>query len=88
MEQSNSKTTPPEIPVHVPEILRAGKYANMANINVTPAEVVLNFVYFHPADTPQGTLVSRIVLSRNHAKEFAKKLKEVVEIADEVNPND
>lgn len=81
-----NQIVPTELGVHLPDKLRAGKYANVVNAGVGPSEVTLNFIYANPNDTPQGTLVSRIIVNRDTARELAKLLKEIVSVADEVNP--
>ena len=42
-------------------------YANVAFINYTPAEMVLDFAQVLPR-TPRGTLTARIIMSPIHAK--------------------
>ena len=75
-----------QLQVKVPNEMRGGVYANVANINVTQSEVVLNFIFANPHDEPKGTLVSRVIVSRRHALKIAKLLEETVNTANEVNP--
>lgn len=42
-------------------------YANLAFINYTPAEVVLDFAQILPR-TPRGSLTARVIMSPMHAK--------------------
>lgn len=77
---------PQEIQVTLPEEKRPGVYANMTNINLTNNEVVLNFIFVNAADTPQGTLVSRVIVTRQHAEQILDTLKSVVDTGNEVNP--
>lgn len=85
-QQDDKQIVATELGVHVPNELRGGKYANVVNATVTPGEVALNFVYANPNDTPQGTLVSRVIVNRNTAREMAELLKQIISTADEVSP--
>lgn len=85
-DDDNKQLVPIELGVHLPEDLRAGKYANVVNAGVGKQEVTLNFIYANPNDTPQGTLVSRVIVNRDTAREMAELLKQIVSVADEVDP--
>ncbi|MFO7661794.1 MAG: DUF3467 domain-containing protein [Chloroflexota bacterium] len=54
------------ITIDMPKDLRA-TYANVAFINYTPAEVVIDFAQVLPR-MPRGTITARIILSPIHAK--------------------
>ncbi len=54
------------ITIDLPKDLRP-VYANVAFINYTPAEMVLDFALVLPR-TPRGTLTARIIMSPIHAK--------------------
>lgn len=84
--KSKQQIVATEIGVHIPNELRSGRYANIVNATVTPGEVTLNFIYANPNDTPQGTLVSRVVVNRDTAREMAELLRQIIATADEVNP--
>jgi len=64
--------TPPEQPkqvrisIDLPKELKP-VYANLAFINYTPAEVVLDFAQILPR-TPRGSLTARVIMSPMHAK--------------------
>jgi hypothetical protein len=78
---------PKQIKVHIPEHLRAGAYANLTNIGVTQNEVILNFIFANELDTPNGTLVSRVIVTRRHAQGLMKLINDAVSTAEEVNPS-
>ncbi len=78
---------PKDVEVLVPNELRSGVYANIANINVTKGELVLNFVFANESDKPEGTLVSRVILTRKHARLFLEALTQAVTTADELDPD-
>lgn len=52
-----------------------GQYANLAMIHHTAEEFTLNFIYIFP-NTPQGKLVSSLIVSPGHAKRFLRALSE------------
>ena len=54
------------ITIDLPKELKA-VYANVAFINYTPAELVLDFAQVLPR-TPRGTLTARVIMSPIHAK--------------------
>lgn len=80
------QVVPVELGVHVPNDIRSGRYANVVNASVNASEVTLNFVYANPNDTPQGTLVSRVIVTRDTAREMAEILRQIIATADEVKP--
>ena len=57
---------PTRISIDLPKELKA-VYANVAFINFTPAEMVIDFAQVLPR-TPRGTLTARIIISPIHAK--------------------
>lgn len=77
---------PRELHVHIPSSLRGGVYANVTNANVNSNEVTLNFIYANGNDTPKGTMVSRVVMTRKHAQEVSDLLKSILGTANEVDP--
>jgi hypothetical protein len=78
-DQQSSGDKPKEVHVSVPSNLRAATYANLINVNTTNDDVTLNFVYVNPQDTPQGTLVSRVVIPRSMLKKVTDLFVEVSE---------
>ncbi len=68
---------PQQVTVYVPERLReGGSYSNIANINVSNNEVVINFIF---ADKQGTSLVSKVILSKKHAQEFVKVFQKVLQ---------
>ena len=57
---------PTRISIDLPKELKA-VYANVAFINFTPAEMVIDFAQVLPR-TPRGTLTARVIISPIHAK--------------------
>lgn len=65
MSENNNKN---EIPIHFPDHMKAGVYANGMVMAHTPEEFIIDFLSVMP---PAGTVVSRIVVSPAHAKRIA-----------------
>lgn len=71
----NKETT---ININASEETRKGVYSNLVNITTTtPQEVICNFILLESEE--QGTLVSRVILSREHAEQLHKLLGKVLE---------
>ncbi|MBI4092536.1 MAG: DUF3467 domain-containing protein [Candidatus Kerfeldbacteria bacterium] len=65
-----------KIQVYVPERFReGGAYSNIANINVSDNEVVINFVF---ADRQGASVVSKVILSHDHAENFIQTFKKIL----------
>jgi hypothetical protein len=65
-----------QIQVKVPET-HGAVFANSAQVTVTNEEVVLQYLCVRP-NTNQGTLVSEVVLTPQHAIKFQKALDETI----------
>jgi hypothetical protein len=67
------------IKIEIPLALRGGIYSNTVSVTVTNNEVTINFIYVNPTDDPQGTLVSRVVISPEFADNLSTILKSTLE---------
>ncbi len=56
-----------EINIRVDEDVAAGEYANLAMVNHTPDEFVVDFIFVEPG-IPKGSVRSRVVLTPGHFK--------------------
>ena len=65
-ESQTEQPKPTRITIDLPKELKP-VYSNVAFINYTPAEVVLDFAQVLPR-TPRGTLMARVIMSPIHAK--------------------
>jgi hypothetical protein len=65
-DQPPQPPQPTRISIDLPKELKA-VYANVAFINFTPAEMVLDFAQVLPR-TPRGALTARVIMSPIHAK--------------------
>lgn len=63
------------INISIPHDHKPG-YANTVKVNVTDEEVILQFAYIR--EQGQGTLVSELVLSPQHAMRFQKALDDTL----------
>ena len=61
--------------IEIDEKTAEGIYSNLAIINHSPSEFVLDFVSIMPG-APKAKVKSRIVLTPQHAKRFLKALNE------------
>jgi hypothetical protein len=67
-----------QINIELGEKEAEGIYSNLAIINHTPAEFVIDFVRFFPG-VPKARVHARIVMTPQHAKSFVRALEENVE---------
>ena len=66
---------PQQINIELDEKVAEGIYSNLAIINHSPSEFVLDFVTIMPG-VPKSKVKSRIILTPQHAKRFLKALGE------------
>lgn len=64
-----------QINIELDEKIAEGTYSNLAIINHSVSEFVLDFVSIMPG-TPKSKVKSRIILTPQHAKRLAKALNE------------
>lgn len=75
---SNSKqVNEQQINVELDEATAEGTYSNLAIINHSPSEFVIDFVAIMPG-TPKAKVKSRIILTPEHAKRFQSALADNV----------
>ena len=67
-----------ELNVSMSEEVRKGVYSNLANVHMSKQEVVLDFIFRGPHQPKDTTLVSRIILSIEHAQLLEKALFSVL----------
>jgi hypothetical protein len=72
---SDSKQQPGQINIELDEKTAEGTYSNLAIINHSASEFVVDFVSIMPG-TPKAKVKSRIVLTPQHAKRLLKALGE------------
>ena len=71
----NNQQQPGQINIELDEKVAEGIYSNLAIINHSPSEFVLDFVTIMPG-VPKSKVKSRIILTPQHAKRFLKALGE------------
>ncbi len=62
--------------IHIDPAEETGRYANAATIMHSPTEFIIDFMMLLPGD--RRKVVSRIITSPNHTKQFAMALRENV----------
>ncbi|MDZ7292457.1 MAG: DUF3467 domain-containing protein [candidate division KSB1 bacterium] len=67
-----------QINIELGEKEAEGIYSNLAIINHTPSEFVIDFVRFFPG-VPKARVHARIVMTPQHAKSLVRALEENVE---------
>lgn len=65
MSDENKKQV--ELKITIPEKTQSALFSNVAQVNATDREVVIDFAFVQP-NTNQGIVVSRIALTPEHAK--------------------
>ncbi|MBL8993425.1 MAG: DUF3467 domain-containing protein [Spirochaetia bacterium] len=63
------------IEIQLSEETAQGQYSNLAILNHTESEFVLDFVFLQP-NTPKGKILSRVILTPEHAKKFHLALED------------
>jgi len=71
----NKQSKQGQINIELDEKIAEGIYSNLAIINHSVSEFVLDFVSIMPG-TPKSKVKSRIILTPQHAKRLAKALNE------------
>jgi uncharacterized protein (DUF1778 family) len=76
-EDKDKKPKKGQINIELDEKIAEGIYSNLAIINHSVSEFVLDFVSIMPG-TPKSKVKSRIILTPQHAKRLTKALSENV----------
>lgn len=64
------------VKINIPDNLKNGVYSNIANIVVSKREVLIDFVFLAPPNEPN--LVSRVIITLEHARELEKALAKLI----------
>ncbi len=74
---SDKEDKPKQINIELDEKIAEGIYSNLAIINHSVSEFVIDFISMMPG-APKAKVKSRIVLTPQHAKKFLKALSDNV----------
>lgn len=74
-KQNNQKRDPNQINIELGEEVAEGIYSNLAIINHSNSEFVVDFIRMMPG-APKAKVKSRIVLTPHHAKRFLRALSD------------
>jgi len=77
MAEDKNKKKPGQINIELDEKVAEGTYSNLAIINHSVSEFVVDFVSIMPG-TPKSKVESRIILTPQHAKRLMKALSDNV----------
>jgi hypothetical protein len=83
MSEQNQQP-PNQLNIEISEEVAEGHYSNLAIITHSHAEFVIDFVNVMPG-TPKSKVISRIILTPQHAKRFMKALTEYVNRFEQLN---
>ncbi|MFT5215466.1 MAG: hypothetical protein ACI83H_000575 [Glaciecola sp.] len=84
MAEDNKKNKKGQINIELDEKIAEGIYSNLAIINHSVSEFVLDFVSIMPG-TPKSKVKSRIILTPQHAKRLVKALGDNVKRFEKVH---
>ena len=76
-DDTNKKAKQGQINIELDEKVAEGTYSNLAIINHSVSEFVLDFINIMPG-VPKSKVKSRIILTPQHAKRLSKALRENV----------
>ena len=74
---SNQSSKKKELKVIIPQQLQGGVFSNVARISISPREVIIDFAFVEP-NVNQAILVSRVILTREHAFELKNLLNKLL----------
>lgn len=74
---ADKKNTPNQLNIELPEEIAEGLYSNLALINHSPSEFVVDFIRMVP-NVPKAKVKSRIILTPQHAKRLLNALSDNV----------
>lgn len=77
MSEQKKNPKPGQINIELDENVAQGIYSNLAIINHSPSEFVIDFVTIMPG-IPKSKVKSRIILTPQHAKRLLKALNDNV----------
>ena len=83
MSNSNSKKEK-KINISIDENIADGEYSNLAIINHSNSEFIVDFISIMPA-SPKAKVKSRIILTPEHAKRFKKAMEENIQRYEKAN---
>jgi hypothetical protein len=67
----------PQLNVILDDDVALGQYSNLALVNASPVEFVLDFARVMPG-TPRAKVLNRIIMTPSHAKALARNLDEMI----------
>ena len=66
-----------QLKVIIPSNIQGGVFSNIAHVSASQREVVIDFAFLQP-DMSQAVIVSRVILTKEHAFELKKVLENVL----------
>lgn len=75
MDDQDKKATPPTLVLKAEDDIAKGRFANLAQVGSTQDAFVFDFAF---VQGQQGFLLSRMLMSPQHAKRFSMALAETI----------
>lgn len=72
------KSENPNIEIQLDDATAQGHYANLAILNHSPSEFILDFVFLQPT-VPKGKVNARVILAPDHAKRLLGALADNIQ---------
>lgn len=72
-DNKNQRPKQKKLNIEIDEVTAQGQYSNLAIVNHSPSEFVVDFVNIMPG-APKSKVKSRIILTPQHAKRLLKAL--------------
>ncbi len=79
-----NKAQQQQLNIEINEDVAGGVYSNLAIINHSPSEFVVDFVQVMPG-VPKARVKSRVILTPQHAKRFLRALSENIKKFEQVH---
>ncbi len=76
---STDRSGRPKLQVQLDESTARGQYANLALLNHSESEFVLDFAFIQPGASQSARVVSRVITTPKHAKRLLRALATNVE---------
>ena len=73
-----------QLNISIDENVADGVYSNLAIINHSPSEFIVDFITVMPG-APKAKVKSRVILTPEHAKRFKKALEENIQRYEKIN---
>lgn len=78
VKNKTNRAKPKSIEINIPQEVQRGIYANATKVTVSDSEVILDFAFVDVAQK-RGTVMSRVIITPQHAISIVDKIKQTLE---------